>query len=263
MASTQALTSLLPIQRRPYTNKILDTLPGNLVAYYPLDEKTGTTATDWKSTLDATYYADVSAMGTGAGIGDGKTAPTFSGTNSYILLGTSGFSLAWLAGPCDKGSAIAWGRVDSADRWTDATMYRYLFHVKSGVDTTVYCVFGRNQTNHQVFWRRRAAGAILEKTYTFSPAGPTTWFCQGFSWDRVADAVACYLFSANTFTTVYSGSFGGVGNGAWGAANNVEGANCVLGAGSATLQEWMGRIAHVAVWNAILTARQFQNIMIP
>jgi hypothetical protein len=169
------------------------------------------------------------------GIGDGCKGVEFDGTNSSILLGTAAFDAIWNG---DKGSAIAWGRVDAAARWTDDTTHRWLFHVRSRTDNLYYLVFGKNSSDHQVEWRRRTGGAINSVTHTFNPTGPTTWICIGMTWDQ--PNIYAYLNGA------YIGTNNWV-NVAWGT-HPVDGVDTVLYAGSTEAQFWLGRGAHAAYW---------------
>jgi hypothetical protein len=202
-----------------------------------------------------------------AGIGDGKLAARFSGADTGLLIGSKAFGAFWNG---NIGSVMGWGKVDGAARWTDAASYRYLFHPKSRQDGTVYIVIGKNQTNHQLVWRRRVAGATYEKTYTLSPTGPTTWFCMGFVWDRVSTPkrYAGYVYAPGhtAWTKVFDEAPGaGVGDQDWvNATYTVDDSNCVLAGGSLTAQEWFGDEYLCAYWAGVaLTDAEMLRAMTP
>lgn len=204
-----------------------------------------------------------------AGIGDGRTATTHNGTDSGILIGSKVFGDIWDG---NVGSAICWGKVDGAARWTDATTFRYPFHIKSRQDLTVYLVMGKSTTAHTLSWRRRiGAGDVnaqFEYTYAFDPAGPTGWFCQGMTWDVESDPkkirVYLYVPGVLAWTKLYDDT-PATGVEDWdNATYTADDLNTVWAAGSLTAQEWIGSCAHIALWNGVvLSDTQMQRVMIP
>jgi len=227
------------------------------------------------------YFDDVSVtadmpykgMYASSGMTYGQSGPTpilrsavFSGTNSGLLIGTKAFGQAWNG---NVGSVIAWGKVDSSARWTDASTYRYLFHPKSRQDATVYIVMGKNTTNHQLVWRRRVASGIYEKTYTFSPAGPTGWFCMGFAWDMQSSPknFKGYVYAPGhtAFTEVFNETpSAGTGDQNWdNSTYTCDDVNTVLAGGSTTAQLWIGAQSLTAYWaGAALTPAEFRRVMV-
>jgi len=201
-----------------------------------------------------------------SGPGDGRGAARFSGADTGLLIGSKAFGLSYNG---NVGSVIAWGKVDAAARWTDATSYRYLFHPKSRQDATVYIVIGKNQTNHQLVWRRRVASTTYEKLYTFSPSGPTGWFSMGFRWNMLSSpknfAGFVYAPGHTAFTKVFDETPSvGYGDQLWDTATyTVDDANCVLAGGSITAQEWFGDEARAFYWaGAALTDNEFYKGMV-
>jgi hypothetical protein len=203
------------------------------------------------------------------GIGDGKTSVKLTGITgqaSGITIGSGYFNSVWNG---NKGSAIAWGKIDAAGTWTDNTIMRYLFHVKSEGDPTYYVVMaGKNQASYQVEWRRRVGGTIYTKTYTFSPSGPTTWYCMGFRWN-VTDSpinMAGFLYVPGVlaWTKIFDETpTPGTGDGAWGT-NPVRSDAAALGGGLFTSQVYKGWQAHSYCWaGAALTDADFRKAMVP
>lgn len=253
--SYQGRQFLFPMMgaKQSYISKVLSYSP---TLYWPLNEVSGTTVYDYGPNGINVSYAPAGITLGQSGIGDGETAAEFDGNNTYVLIANVPAIDAQWDG--DKGSMAIWNRVDGLARWTDNTTFRYGHHWRSNTDATYYIVVGgRYNANHTIFWRRRAGGPILEKTYAFAPSGPTDWFFMGLTYDIVADTFSCYVGLDGVLTTVYSGSFGGVGNGAWGVNPVAQpgGNTTLLAAGSLTLQEWIGRLAHAAYWKSVVLSQ--------
>lgn len=221
---------------------------------------------DVSLTGDCPYHGLYTAAGMTygvAGIGDGKLAARFSGADTGLWIGTKQFGQFFNG---NIGSVMSWGRVDGSARWTDAAAYRYLFHSKSRQDDTVYAVIGKNTTNHQLVWRRRVASLVYEKTYTFSPTGPTTWFCMSFTWDVSSTPKRCkgYVYApGHTAFTIVFDEAPTQGNEAWNNATyTAEGNDVVLAGGSPTAQEWFGDEYLCAYWAGVaLTDAEMQRAM--
>jgi len=197
------------------------------------------------------------------GIGDGKSAIRCNGTDTAVLIGNRAFDSFWNG---NVGSAIAWGKVDAAARWDSEVSARYLFHVKSRLDATVYIVFGKPPSSaNNLFWRRRVAGATYEKQ---TACTTTDWFCMGFSWDMVSSPKVfkgyLYLKETDTWSKVFDEEpAAGTGDQEWvNATYPADGFDTVLMAGSLTAQEWIGDGAHCYLWaGAMLSDAEMQRIM--
>lgn len=220
-------------------------------------------ALTWSRPLDGIYAASGITYAQ-PGIGDGKTSVQVSGASTCCQIGNQAFNTLF---PSNVGSAIMWGKVDSAARWTDATEFRYLFHPKSRPDATVYLVFGKHTTSHTLFWRRRIASGIHEITHSFSPSGTLGWFCQGMVWDVLSSPkrIACYLYADGAFTTVSdTAPAAGYGDQSWDLNTYpVDDANTLLLAGGTASQEWIGWGAHCALWSAALSTAEMRKAMTP
>lgn len=245
---------VVPKRRRRGSDKlskvILSLYPDDLIAYHKLNEPSGaTSAIDYSSEAnDAAYSASGVTLGV-TGVGDGNTAARFDGNNSHVLLGDAAFAAAWDG---DKGSAIAFAKVDSASRWTDSATYRYPYHIRSSVNSLYYIVFGKTSNDNQLTWRRRTGGGITEILHTHSGTG---WFMQGLTWDLAADEVKAYFNGALVST-------GGNSLATWPTSGQEpDGGETVLFAGSTSAQEWIGDGAHVATWaDRVLTDSDMQAI---
>lgn len=231
---------------RSYINRVLATSPA---AYWPLDDPVGSDSA--RNLIDASlvlYHND--AVFGAVGIGDGRPAASFTGDNTNIELGSAAFDAIWDG---DYGSAITWQCVDAASRWTDSSTYRWVYHPRASDDATYYVCFGKNGTNHQLEWRRRAGGAIHSVQYTFPNGGPTGWFAMGMTWNHAATEIRCFVDG------IYAGSSSN-GWDTFGEHPMDSASTALYYAGSLTLQEWIGRGAHCIYWNSVLSDATMLNL---
>lgn len=243
-----------------YTSRARGVAIANQIAFFPLDDADGSTrARDLSPNAQRADYQTSGITYGVAGVTSGQTAIALSGTDTYVNIRTTDntFGSLWNG---NAFSMIAWGKVDSASRWTDTTTFRYLSHVRAA-DATYYAVLGgRNTTNNQIEYRRRAGGAIVSTTYTFS-SPPTDWFCMGMTCDRSLPELRFYLWDSaqdwQKLTTSTSAQTD------WTGANPPVEGTSVLGAGSLTLQEWVGGLSNCAFWNTTLSDSQMQTVMTP
>lgn len=231
-----------------YIPRVLSLYPANLIGYWVLDERSGTTADDRSAQgNDGTYAAAGITYGVD-GIADGSTAVAFNGNNTYVQIGSAGFAADWNG---DKGSAIAWAKADSAARWSDG-LVAWWFHVRATDDANYNIAFGKI-SNNTIQWRRRSGGAITSVSKTVG--APVGWEMMGMTWDLAIPEIRAYHngvlvgTSATGFTT-------------WAPGTHLpQGGESVLYAGSLTLQEWFGSGAQVACWaDRVLTADEMASL---
>jgi len=225
------------------------------------------------------YFDDVTLTGLGtlhgsyspsgvtygqAGIGDGHSACSFSGTATSVLIGSKRFNAIW---DPNLGSAIAWGKIAASD-WTDTAEHRYLFHPKSSADPNYYIVFGKNgDAAHTLFWRRKVGNGkdSNEHTYAFDPAGPDAlWFCMGMTWDTTTPRLRGYLYvpTVLAFTQVFDEA--GADMDEWSTTTHpVDDYNTCLMAGATQAQEFVGSGAHACYWGGkALSAADMRHAMV-
>jgi hypothetical protein len=163
-----------------------------------------------------------------------------------------------------EGSAIAWGKVDAAGRWTDLAELRYLFHLKTYADPNKYIVFGKNTQNHQLMWRRKAGFGLSanELTYTFNPTGTTGWFCMGYSWSISTPRLKGYLYAPGVVAWHQVFSDAGANMDDYGT-DTMSGIAAALGAGAyPTGQDWIGWASYAACWGGLtLSEAEMQKVM--
>lgn len=221
-----------------YIDKVLGYGP---VAYYVQGEKTGTVARSYVDPAQNGAYTGVT-LGQ-AGIGDGNTCPYYDGTNDYTDLSNAAF-LAAFSGA--TGSMLIWFLPDPASH-ADGTN-RYLARFEVSVSHFVRCQKLGASSTVQIDYR---AGAGTVRTHQIVlAAAPTTFGTVGFTWSTTA-TVSYYNGAVNN-------SLGG--SGAWAGAL----ATALIGAGSvAPANPYHGHLAHMAIWDRVLSGTDFFALTVP
>ena len=242
-----------------------------MVQALPLDDAEGQAARDLSGGENPGSYFDSNGYG-GALLTFQQAGPTpdtlaveLTGDDSGIdMIETQGGGNNDFGGDWNGNlySAICWMKVDAAARWTDGTTYRYGWHVRDGADATYYSIMGKNTTNHQIEWRRRTGGPITALTHTFNPSGPTDWFCMGVTFDQSKPLLSAYLWdSTNGFQAIGNSESEWLVD--WGDHSPTAGTS-LIGAGSLTLQEWLGLHSLTITWAGIeLSLAEIRKAMTP
>lgn len=220
-----------------YIGKVLSYSP---IAYWPLNETSGTTAVCQVNTAqNGTYARNVSTMGTGTGIGDGNTAPAFDGTNDCVNIYTATFIGAFDG---TEGTLALWVKVNGSGVWSDG-VERYVARLRA--DTNNYVRNQKHTAQGDWRWIYKAGGSIEAQTPTLSS---TAWFHAAITWSDSADQVKYYIDgtqSGSTDTSV----------GTW--VGSLGSTTTVIGSSMSTPSDvWHGYLAHVAVWTSALTQPQ-------
>lgn len=212
---------------KDYIDRVLATNP---IAYWPLDEKSGTVARcRVNPAQNALYPRDVSAMTIAEGIGDGNTAPHFNGTSDKVNLLTSALQSAWNGAEC---TIMGWAKVHST--W-DTSDWRDLFYCNADGDNWYRIL--KLGANNLYFW--------TEQNNVPKGEGIATTTVEWFQW---------------AITSSVSGDFQRY------YKNGVEDAELDTGLGTwaGTLAEawigatvsanfWYGWECHVAIWDSAQT----------
>lgn len=227
----------------PYSRRVIGLFGSSLIAYWKLDETTGTVAADSSGNGRTGAYSGVD-LASVAWSGGGM-APLFDGTNVDIVNIYSA-SLA-AAFNIDEGGVFVWGMVQSAGVWTDGTE-RYLMCL--AVDASTYIYIRRTTTNAQLNCIYRSGGA--NHTVNIASGSPTGWFLIGVTWSQVADEVRIYYNGAQSGSTVTPVA---QWVGALGSTRTLLGDRIATGAG-----RWSGYVAHCGVLNRPFTLTEFQKL---
>ena len=220
---------------RPYYKKILSYGP---IAYWPLWETAGTVAQCLTNpAMNGTYARNVPAMGTGIGIGDGPTAPTFDGVNDVVDVHSAALAAAFNGA---EGTLMTWCRWPGAAFWTDGVGYNAM---RLSSDINNVAQINKTTTNNLLSAEYTAGGVYLQR----GAAGQaqTIWFLFWGTWSKSADQLRGYVNTAE-----YAPIINGLG--VW--ANPLAAGRCVIGAVNlGPAAPWVGRLCHAAVWDRPLS----------
>lgn len=219
------------------------------IAYWPLLESSGTIAECLVNPAqNGTYERDVAIMGTGAGIGDGGTAPIFNGING---VGGDAINVHSAALNAALNGAlitlVGWGIVKDIGSWTG--VFRRIIEL---------AVDGNNKT-FLMMWSGtgdmllgRNGGGILDQA-----VGQTNymlnWFCAAVTVSEAADEVKGYLDGVQQ---------GGIETGLGAYVGNLSATNTNISSDDITgpFSTWEGRLAHIMAFDKVLTQPQLADI---
>ena len=212
---------------------VLPTFP---IAYWQLNDAagSGTAADSSGNALDGTA-TDVVFGATG--IGDGSTAATFNGATSVIDIYSAALNALFDG---SAGSLLVWFQVTAAGVWTDAVQRRAASFAVG--DATRMSITKSGDNNMQCNYR---ADDTQENVVQL--VGNQIWHGLLMTWRTSTDVVR-YYYDGTTLTP-------SIGLGAW--AGNLNATRAVIGAYNTTpTNPWSGNLAHIAVWDRVLTARE-------
>jgi hypothetical protein len=229
----------------PYKQKVINTAP---IAYWPLDEVTGTDANcEIDSNQDGTFARDVSVMGTTMGP-DGMTAPMFNGTDDYVNCKSATFDSAFDG---EEGSVFIWAKVDNLGVWTDAA-WRRMFSLDANT-AAEYVRLTRHSTNNRLS-RYYRAGGVTETDHQ-EGLSLVNWMHVGITWSLSAgvDGEVRYWLNGAEIGTVDTTL------GTW--VGPVDATFPLIGASTqAPAQVWYGGLSHCAVWDRPLSATEIEDL---
>lgn len=220
-----------------YHGNILNTESAHLVAYWPLDDLSGSTVTDRSghgysglysgATLNATTFLD------------GNPAPGFDGINDWANIYSSGLASAFNG---SQGTLLVWAKVRDASVWSNGALnYPAEFVVNSTNRILV-----RKNTDGSLLLDYIAGGVAKAATLSTSSHGsPTSWMQFIITWDHAGDTVRLF----------FNGAQSGVdqtGLGSW--SGSLDSTQTIIGAaGTTNAGAWNGYIADVALWDTALS----------
>lgn len=224
-----------PSARKPYYRRILALNP---VAYWPLNEASGSTMTDIRNGYNGTYTNVTLGQ---PGIGDGLTAASFNGSSSYAQI--TGANLTALAAAFNKDefTVMAWLRVANAGVWSDGIQRRIVYFGFSTDEANNHFYLRKNTTANQV--RGGRAGAT-HRAIDYTTAGPTGWFHLALRSSLAESAVRLY----------YDGiEVGTPGTGLTAIAGSIAKAHFAM---TDAAFYWSGYLAHIALFNRPLATAE-------
>lgn len=227
-----------------YTNKVIALSP---IGYWPQAESSGTVVTDESGNgRNGAYRAAGEPLLGQTGIGDGRTAPLYDGSNDYANIFSASLQGAFNGA---EGTIAIWFKVAAAGVWTDATTRRLMY---LQVDASNRVRFEKSTTNNQIAFVYTAGGTA--KSILWNSAGPTSWQHIAVTWSKSNDQMICYVNGAQQGATQ-------TGLGVW--AGNLAATTTVVGAADTTGgNPWSGLLAHAAVWATPLSAAQIATLAV-
>jgi len=223
-----------------YSKKVLSYDP---IAYWPLSEGSGTVATELVNGWNGAYVRNVATMGTGAGIGDGNTAPLFDGGQDSVNIYSSALNTAFNG---QLFSMLLWAKTAGAGVWTDGS-FDYAFQIY--VDANNYFMIRKDDVNNQLSITYRSGAAT--KTITATSQSDTGWMCWAVTVSLSADAFKAYKNGAQQGSTISS-------LGTW--AGNLALGEVNIGSWSEDTNEWNGYLANVAIFDKVLDVAQVLDL---
>ena len=216
----------------------------NPLAFWPLNELSGTTAIDatghgYNGTLGATTKAPT----IGQAGQFGNTCYSFDG-GDLVNIYTAGLAGAFSGA---KGTLAAWMKVYDSTVW--GTTPRKVVNLY--VDDSNYIDLRKNNQANQFVFSYKAGGTSSGITATGQ--SNTGWMHVGLTWDKTAGETG----EAKAYINGVQYGSTAVGLGTW--AGNLASAACAIGANDTTPnQPWYGWIQYVGLWDRALTATEME-----
>ena len=234
----------MSIQWTPqYYQKVLAMNP---IAYWLLDEKSGTVAYDLVSgrVAGAQNGTHSGVLLWHNGIGDGRRSAGYdSKASSYTDIYSVALNAAFNG---QSGSAMGWFKVASAGVWEDGVS-RVMLRVYG--DANNYIQFLKSSTNNRFLIQYLAALGVY--TTTVNGISSVDWMRFGITWSFASDEVKAYWNGAQVGVTLN-------GVNAWvPGAPPLNNGNTFIGAATAVpANVFDGDGADVALWDRVLSAEE-------
>lgn len=219
------------------------------IAYWMLDEKSGTVAYDLVSgrvagAQNGTHSASVAHWGDG--IGDQRTSSLYDPKGSYTDIYSATLNGSFSG---SEGSLLVWARVSGAGVWTDGIRRDILFIGATGVLSFIRIT--KDLANNSLSWVYFAA--VTEDTVTMPGATSTDMMCLGFTWSATGDVVWAYYNGAPVGSSTVLGAWAGA---------LLNGFVCIGATNTVPLNPMDGWIAHCALWNRVLSPEAMADLAI-
>lgn len=228
--------------RTDYYQRVLRTRGNALVAYWPMWEPSGTVAINLQMTPARNgVYTGVELNN--PGMGDGRSAPYFDGTNDFCNVYSTALNSAFNNA---EGTIALWAKVNAAAFWTDGLAHRLMI---LRADTNNRLFIFKPTTSNTLQWFYIAGATTKSVSLTISS---TDWMHLALTWSKSADQMIAYVNGAQTGATQTA-----LGTWAGALASTVC---CVGAASTAPAEVHNGNCAHAALWSAPLSALEIAEI---
>jgi len=179
-----------------YITKVLNLDAANLVAYWPMNETSGTEATDLSGNDYHGQYTNTPTLADDAGP-HGDNVPLFTAANTEHVDLTGPFQTNRLRDVDSdlgislgsEGTMAAWLRVAAAAQWTDATNY-LMGIIRYNSSDQIY-IKGIDAAASQTAFRRVAGGTQRNLNHSV-PGATTEWFFVAQTWSEAANEFKAY-----------------------------------------------------------------------
>lgn len=231
------------IGRKPsYQERILSLAP---IGYWPLDEASGGTATNY-GTLGSSANGAYSGVTLNNIIAPGRTyAPLWDAVNDRVSISTTALQAGFTPA---EFTFLIWGKVANAGVWTDGVQRDLLYLGYNSNPGGNYIEVGKSNVANTLIFKRFANGTNV--TQTRSPVSPTDWFLFGGTVSESAGQLISYY---NAIAAGPSGT--GVFTGVTFNANQQN-----IGSTTSAAGGFSGWLAHAMLWNRALTVEEINSI---
>ncbi len=223
-----------------YNDKILALSP---IAFWPLDDTSGTVARELVSSLDGVYLNPTGFTLGADGIGDGAPSVLFNDAgedNGNVSTYSSGLSSVFDGA---EGSHGVWTKILNASIWTDG-VFRYTIHNYADGDNRMY--LGKMTTSNQ--WRRYYESGNVGKNQTAAVTTSVDWVHWLTTWSEAADEVKTYRDGVQWGVTATS-------LGVW-SAGALHASFQRISTTQGTVGEWKGWLAKGVIFDKPLSAAE-------
>lgn len=229
----------------PYPDRVSYVRPSNLIAHWPLNEKSGSVANNFRGNpnKDGTYIGAVLNDNTFI---SGAPVPLFvpatpSRANVYSLNLSNDFNGS-------RGSLMVWFKPKDSSIWLDGTT-RYICSFEADGNNRVS--FFKGDGNY-ILSNYYGAGGTFK--YISRYTGYVNWMQMVMTWDSDADEMKIYFNGKKIGSTQH-------GLGVW--VGSLSSSYCIIGARTVGgLYPWDGWVSNVALWNLALESDEINYLYI-
>jgi hypothetical protein len=225
-----------------YSETVLAIHPDEMLAYWSLGEASGNIAYDLSGNGHHGTYSNV-VLGQPS-FEDDETAAGFDGATSVLDVWSADLAANFTPG---EFTISLWFKIP-LEVWTNAHTGRlFTFQVDAGNRVLLQ----KNAQSNQLSTIYNATGA--NKTKTVSDFSPVYWTHWALTVSKTANAMRVYLSGAQNGLAIN-------GLGTW--AGMLTNGSTVIGgqSGFGPVSVLSGSLAHMAVWNTVLTAEEIGSL---
>jgi len=232
-----------------YSERVLKT--SGLIAYWPLDESSGSVARCLVNPLqNGTYTGVTLANAVGP---DGSLSPYFDGAGDYVDLYSAAIRTAFGK---TEGSWLVWMKMANLAVWTNATVHYVAQIYTPGGGEDEYIRLYKSNANNRFSFRYAAGNPAVAESSDRNGLSDTDWVLVGMTWSVTGDLVQ-YIYDGAVVDT-------DVGIGTWVGDLTLAGAYPAVGASSSLgAASFLGWLAHVMMFDRALTVPEVTDLASP